>query len=188
MQGVIMQFRHAVAGLALAALLPASAIAQIESTPIPAVAKPNFSSMDFLIGTWTCSTKSSRRPAPYVTVSTYSMDSSGYWINETSTTKPTAWVPNGLTIDDKITYDPDTKRWADVLSGDQGAYGLLFSTGWNGNRIVWHDAGFAPTADISSQTSTTTTKASATKTVSTSSFTEGKTGRRVSVVATCNKG
>ena len=50
-----------------AAATPAYAPAQVESTPIPAPTKPNFSSVQFMIGSWTCSTKSARRPAPYVT-------------------------------------------------------------------------------------------------------------------------
>ncbi|MBV8116567.1 MAG: hypothetical protein JOZ01_01245 [Candidatus Eremiobacteraeota bacterium] len=171
----------------VAAAVPAQTPAQIESTPIPTQVKPNFASMNFMIGTWNCSTKSSRRPGPYMTVSTYSIDPTGYWIVETSTTAPTAWVPTKLVFDDKITYDPDTKRWVDVLSGDQGAYGLIVSRGWVGNQIVWHDLGFAPTSQIRSQTNTTTTKESDTKMVSRSTFTEAKTGRVVTVVGTCTK-
>ena len=53
---------------------------------------------------------------------------------------------------DRITYDSDSKRWVDVLWGDGGAYGLSFSKGWNGDKIVWHDVAFAPGPDISSQT------------------------------------
>ncbi|MGA8535522.1 MAG: hypothetical protein WB615_15550 [Candidatus Tumulicola sp.] len=177
----------AAATLAVVAL-PAYALAQIESTPIPALAKPNFAPVNFMIGTWTCSTKSARRPAPYVTVSTYSLDPTGYWINETSTTNPASWIPAKLTVSDKITYDADTKRWVDVLSGDQGAYGLLVSKGWSGNQIVWRDVSFAASPDIRSQSSTTTTKVSDSKMVSHSTFTEAKTGRTVSVTSTCTKG
>jgi hypothetical protein len=185
-----MRFTHALTAAAVlaCAATPVHAPAQIESTPIPAPGKPNFSTMSFLVGTWNCSTKSARRPAPFVTVSTYSLDPSGYWLNETSTTSPAAWIPSKLTIDDKITYDPDTKRWIDVLSGDQGAFGLSVSKGWNGNQMVWRDMSFAPGPDIRSQTPTTLTKVSDTKTITRSAFTETKTGRVVTVVANCNKG
>jgi len=173
--------------IALAAAIPSYAVAQVESTPIPAPVKPNFSSMSFLLGTWTCSTKSSRRPAAYVTTSTYAMDPTGYWIGETSTTKTTSWISRKLTIWDKITYDPDTKRWVDVLYGDGGAYGLSFSSGWDGNKMTWHDVGFAAGPDIASQTDTTNTKVSPTKMTSMSSFTETKTGRSVTVSGICTK-
>jgi hypothetical protein len=173
--------------IALAAAIPSYALAQVESTPIPAPMKPNFSSMSFLLGTWTCSTKSSRRPAAYVTTSTYAMDPTGYWISETSTTKMTSWISRKLTIWDKITYDPDSKRWVDVLYGDGGAYGLSFSSGWTGNKLTWHDVGFAAGPDISSQTDVTNTKVSPTKMTSMSSFTETKTGRHVTVAGICTK-
>jgi hypothetical protein len=175
------------AAVLLAALIPASAFAQVESTPIPAPRKPDFSSVSFMVGTWTCKSKSSRRPAAFTTISTYSLDSTGYWLNQTSTTPKTTWVPTPLRTWDKITYDPDAKRWADVSYGDGGAYGLAFSQGWNGNEIVWHDISFAAGPDISSQTDITTTKVSPTKMTSASSFTETKTGRRVTVATTCLK-
>jgi hypothetical protein len=175
------------AAIVFAVAVPTYALAQVESTPIPAPAKPNFSSMSFLVGTWSCSTKSARRPAPYMTTVTYSLDSSGYWLNETATTKPTAWVKKQLTINDKITYDPDTHRWADVSYGDGGAYGMSFSNGWSGNELVWHDVSFAAGPDIASQSDTTMTKVSATKVTLASSFTEAKSGRHVSVAGTCTK-
>lgn len=173
--------------VALATVIPSYAVAQVESTPIPAPRKPNFSAMQFLIGTWTCSTKSARRPAAYVTTSTYAMDPTGYWIEETSTTNTTSWISRKLSVYDKITYDPDTKRWVDVLYGDGGGYGLSFSNGWEGNKMSWHDVAFAPGPDISSQTDNVNTKVSNTKMTSASSFTETKTGRKVAVTGVCTK-
>jgi hypothetical protein len=177
----------AVAGVLLAAALPSYAPAQVESTPVPLPKKPNFSSMAFMVGTWSCSTKSSRRPAPFVTISTYSMDPTGYWIDETSTTNPNSWIPQKFVVTDKITYDSDAHRWADVSYGAGGSYGLSFANGWSGNKIVWHDVSFAPGPDISSQTDNTITKVSDTKVTSMSSFTETKTGRRVTVSGICTK-
>ncbi|MBV9233453.1 MAG: hypothetical protein JO030_05370 [Candidatus Eremiobacteraeota bacterium] len=172
----------------LAGLLPATASPQVETTPIPMVVKPNFSPMQFMLGTWTCSTKSARRPAPYITTSTYSMDPSGWWINETSVTNPMRWFPGAakITTWDKITYDSNTRRWADVSYGTPNTYGLSFSRGWSGNTITWHDVSFAPASDIASQTDTVTTKVSDTKMTSSSSFTE-RSGRVVGVRGVCTK-
>jgi hypothetical protein len=175
------------AAILLAVAIPSQAPGQIESTPIPAPMKPNFSSLSFLVGTWTCRTKSSRRPAAYVTIATYTMDPTGYWLNETSTTAPASWITKKLTIWDKITYDSDAKRWVDVTYGDGATYGLSFSSGWNASQIVWHDVSFAPGPDISSQTNNTFTKVSSTKTTTTSAFTETKTGRKVTVSGVCTK-
>lgn len=171
----------------IAAAAPSLAGAQVETTPIPAPNKPNFSSMSFMIGTWSCSTKSARRPAPYFTTSTYTMDSSGWWMNETSVTIPVKWFPIKVTTYDKITYDSDTHRWVDVTYGTPNAYGLAFSSGWTGNKMTWHDVSFAPTADISSQTDNTITKVSSTRMTSSSSFTEAKGGRVVAVTGVCTK-
>jgi hypothetical protein len=171
----------------LAVAAPSFASAQVESTPIPAPKKPNFSSMEFLVGTWACSTKSERRPAPYHTVSTYTMDPTGYWLEETSSTAPTKWISQKLSTYDHITYDSDTHRWVDVLYGDGGAYGLSFSTGWSGDKLTWHDVSFAAGPDIKSQTDTTVTKVSNSKITTASSFTESKTGRTVGVTGVCMK-
>jgi hypothetical protein len=184
-----MRVARALVALAVltAAAIPSYAPAQVESTPIPAQAKPNFSSMGFMVGTWKCATKSARRPAPYYTTSTYSIDASGYWIYETSVTAHVPWSPQTIHAWDHITYDPDAKRWVDVLNADLGAYGLSFSKGWVGNQITWHDVSFAPGPDIASQTDTVTTKVSPTKMTSTTSFTETKTGRKVGVNTVCTK-
>lgn len=176
------------AAAALAAALPSYALAQVESTPIPTPGKPNFSSMSFMVGSWTCSTKSSRRPSAYVTTSTYKMNPNGWYIDEVSVTKANgSWIPASSTTMDKITYDPQTHRWADVTYGNEGEYGLAFTSGWKGDKITWHDVSFAPNGDISSQTDNTLTKVSSTKITGASTFTEAKTGRVVSVSTVCTK-
>jgi hypothetical protein len=161
--------------------------AQLETTPIPATVKPDFSQMNFFVGMWRCSIKSSRRPVAYITTSVYSRDASGYWLQEATTVKPPAWEPTALQTYDKITYDPDTKRWIDVTYGDQGAYGLTTSAGWSGNDIVWHDPAFVPGASIQSTSDTTLTKLSPTKYTTSTSFVEAGSGRTVTVNGICTK-
>jgi hypothetical protein len=182
-------YRVLVAAVVLAgAALPSYAPAQVESTPIPQPGKPNFSTMDFMLGTWTCSTKSARRPAAYITTSTYKLNPNGWYIDEVSVTKANgSWIPTSTTTMDKISYDPTTHRWVDVTYGNEGEYGLSFTSGWNGNKITWHDVSFAPSSDIKSQTDTTTTKVSNTKMTGYSTFTETKTGRVVAVTTVCTK-
>ncbi len=173
--------------LACAALIaPSAAIAQVESTPVPIGGRPNFSTQQFLVGTWSCSTKSSRRPSAYASTLTYAMDPSGWWMNQKTVTPGMKWFPRATTTYDKVTYDSMAKRWADVTYGDLGAYGLATSPGPNGNTWVWHAEGFVPGGGIKSQSDVTFTKISPTKTVSTSWFTENS-GRKVNVATTCNK-
>lgn len=182
-----MRISRIIAAAVLTVAIPTYALAQVESTPVPTPKKPNFSSMSFMIGTWTCSTKSARRPAAYVTVSTYTMDPSGWWINESSTTNATKWISTRLTSYDKITYDSDTHRWADLDYGPANGYSLAFSDGWTGNKMVWHDVSFAAGPDIQSQTDNTVVKVSNMKMTSSTSFTEAKTGRVVGVTGVCTK-
>jgi hypothetical protein len=92
-----------------------------------------------------------------MTAITYAMDSTGYWLDQTSIIRPISWMTRGLTTWDKITYDADTKRWVDVSYDNAGGYSLSVSGGWNGDKIVWHDVSFAPGAQISAQTNLTTT-------------------------------
>lgn len=175
------------AAIALVSLIaPSAAMAQVESTPIPLPAKPNLAPLQFLVGTWSCSTKSSRRPSAYSSTSTFTMDPSGWWLNERTVTPGPRWFPHATTVYDKYTYDSSAKRWADVTYGDLGAYGLATSPGMNGNTMVWHNEAFSPGNGISAQSDITMTKVSPTKTTATSWFRESR-GRRVNVSMTCMK-
>lgn len=172
-----------------AAVVPSLALAQVESTPIPMAGKPDFSSMRYMLGTWTCSIKSARRPAAYIVTSTYTLNPNGWYIDETSVTKPMKWfaTQDKMMAYDKITYDTTTHRWVDVNYDNQGGYGLLVSSGWNGGRLAWHDVSFMPTSDIKSQTDNVMMKVSDSKMTGMSSFTEARSGRRVAVTTVCTK-
>ena len=159
----------------------------IESTPVPTSPKPDFSSMKFLLGSWTCSTKSSRRPAAYKTTSTTSLDETGYWMIAKSVELKTSWSPVNVASTDMTTYDAAAHRWVDVYTDDQGGYDLSTSPGWSGGTIMWTDVLFSPTGNVMSTTPTTVTKVSDTKTTAHGTFKE-KSGRVVTVNTVCNKG
>ena len=175
-----------VASLALGSAAFADATPGTESTPIPTNTKPDWSSMKFLLGTWSCSTKRSRRPTPYSTTSTSAMDDTGYWMVTKSVSPKVSWAP-GINAVDMVTYDPQQKRWVDVYTDNLGGYDVTYSPGWKGNSAVWTDVLFQPGPDVMTTTPTTNTKVSDTKYTSSSSFTE-KSGRKVTVIGTCTKG
>jgi hypothetical protein len=158
----------------------------IESTPVPAPAKPDWSGMKFMTGTWSCSTKSARRPAAYITTVVTTMDPSGYWMISKSSTAKTSWAP-AASQTDWYTWDPDAHRWVDVTVGDFGGYDTQTSPGWKGSSIVWTDALFVATKDVSAASPVTIMKVSDTKMTGHSTFTEGGTGRVVTVDTTCTK-
>jgi len=174
-----------VASLALGSVALADATPGVETTPIPVNTKPDWSAMKFYLGTWHCSTKSSRRPSAYETTETYAMDSTGYWMVLRTAYAKIAWATLAASVD-MYTYDVQQKRWVDVMTDDQGNYDVSYSPGWKGATIVWTDTLFTPGPDIIATTPTTWTKVSDSKRTSTSSFTE-KSGRTVTVVASCTK-
>ncbi len=157
-----------------------------ESTPIPQAPKPDFSSMKFMLGTWHCSNRSSRRPTPFTTTTVTTLDPTGYWMVVKSSTPTLSWS-SAINSTDSITYDPVFNRWADIYTDDQGGYGVTYSPGWKGDTITWTDPLFTPGPAIVSTSPTVTTKVSDSKTRSQSTFQE-KSGRSVTYDVVCTKG
>lgn len=157
-----------------------------ESTPIPQAPKPDFSSMKFMLGTWHCINRSSRRPTSFTTTTVTTLDPTGYWMIVKSATPQLSWS-SPINSTDSITYDPVFRRWADVYTDDQGGYGVTYSPGWKDDTITWTDALFTPGPAIVSTSPTVTTKDSASKTSSHSTFQE-KSGRSVTYDVVCTKG
>ena len=174
-----------VTSIALGGSVLAAATPGIETTPVPTNAKPDWSTMKFQLGTWTCVTKSSRRPSPYTATSTATMDSTGYWMVTKTHTAAVSWAP-AINSVDMLTYDAQNHRWADVYTDDQGNYDVNYSPGWKGDTMVTTDALFIPGPDIVAASVTTTVKNSDTKTTSTGTFKE-KSGRTNTVNTVCTK-
>jgi hypothetical protein len=160
--------------------------AQVESTPVPMNAKPDFSKMSFLVGTWNCSVLSSRRPGPYRTTSVTTMSTDGYWLMTRTTVHKASWIPREFSGDVRTTYDPSTSKWIQLSYDDQGGYDLSTSPGWNGNSITWTDVFYPKTNATAVSNPTTMTKISDARTSSSSTFRE-PSGRLVSVKTTCSK-
>jgi hypothetical protein len=170
----------------IASVACAASAQQIDTTPIPLPPKPDLSAMKFLVGTWSCSSKSARRATASTATVTYAMDPTGYWILETTKAPGVPWYPHASVSTDHITYDASTKRWVDTSTDDTGGYDMSVSDGWHGNTMVWHEVTYAKGADIASSSDSTQTKNSETKVSFVSSFKTTK-GRVVGVSGTCTK-
>jgi predicted small secreted protein len=179
-------FRTGSALLGAVLLLSAVGAAQVESTPVPANTKPDFSQMMFLTGSWTCNVMSARRPGPYRVTSTSTVSPDGYWIVTKSTIHKTSWIPNDFASEDRMTYDASTSRWVDIAMDEQGGYDLSTSPGWSGDTIVWTDVAYPKTNATTQSYPTTITKISETETNAVNSFKEPG-GRVVSVRTHCTK-
>jgi hypothetical protein len=160
--------------------------AGVEQTPIPRDPKPNFSSMQFLLGRWNCMVDSARRPRPFRTVQTTSIDPSGYWMVTRTVTGKVPWNPITITAMDYVTYDVTTSRWIDISMDDYGDYDLSSSPGWIGNSMVWTDVAYPKLHGAATNRPRTFTKVSDAKTVLSAPFAEAS-GRLVAVTTTCTK-
>ena len=165
--------------------LPALSFAQkppVEGTPAPTRQKPDWSQSKYLIGTWNCSDVSSRRPGPFQTTTTFSMDPTGYWIIKKETVHKASWIPREAVTETRVTYDPYGKRWVRIATGDNGGYAISTSP----DRTAWTFVIQAQAPDIASYEPEVYTKVSDTKRTMKTSFTE-KSGRVVNVTETCTK-
>lgn len=159
---------------------------KVETTPIPRDRKPDFSSMNFLNGTWNCSVMSSRRPRAFGTTATTAVSPNGYWMTTRTVTGKVPWNPITITNQDYVTYDPSTSRWVDISMDDYGAYDISTSPGWNGKSIVWTDVAYPRSHATAVTYPRSVTKLSDRKTVSSARFKE-PSGRLVTVKTVCTK-
>jgi len=177
---------------ALAVLIMASGVTvfaagmNVEGTPAPTPPKPDFSSMKFLIGTWTCSDLSSRRPGPFTVTEVYSMDPSGYWMLRDDTTHTASWIPREVHSQTRYTYDAVAKRWVRITIGDQGGYRVWTAPMPTGNKKTYAYVIQTRTPDVASYAPEVYLIESNTKKTMTTSFTETN-GRVVTVKETCTK-
>ena len=163
-----------------------AAAPKVEGTPAALQPKPDFSSMNFLIGTWQCVELSSRRPGPFNTTEVYSMDPSGYWIVRELTTHKASWIPRDFRSETKYTWDSLAKHWVRIDIGDRGNYTVSTAPMPVGNKKTYVVVSQSKAPDIASYQPQVFTKISDTKKMMTTSFTETN-GRVVNVKETCTK-
>lgn len=142
--------------------------------------------MRFLIGTWTCSDLSSRRPGPFVTTEVYSMDPSGYWLMRQSTVHKAAWIPQEVRFTTRYTYDPYAKVWVRIVTDDRGNYAVATAPHPAGTTKTYTYVIQNKAPDIASYAPEVMAKVSDTKKTLVTSFTE-TSGRVVHVSETCTK-
>lgn len=148
-------------------------------TMVP-IAKPDFSSMMFLTGTWNCTQMLRGKQRPDTSTTTVSPD--GMWMVSQDAAPPfdqyrTVTI-NGTSY---MTYDGTIKKWVQVGVDSSGGYGVSTSPGWQGSTITWTTKGL----DGSSGTDVVT-KSSDTKTTDAQSGTDAQ-GHTASTTITCTK-
>jgi hypothetical protein len=108
-------------------------------TPVP-IPKPDFSPMNFLVGTWTCTQP--LRGKTRAETDVYTMSNDGMWLVDAATSPPfdqyRTVAQNTMTY---MTYDPTIKQWVTTTYDNFGGYGLESTSGWQGNVASWSGKG-----------------------------------------------
>jgi hypothetical protein len=159
-------------------------ILALASTPIPRDPKPDFSSMSFLLGKWSCQVASSRRPRPFNTRVVTTISPDGYWMVTRTITDKVPWNPITITNTDYVTYDSTTQRWIDMSMDDYGAYDVSSSPGWSGNMMVWTEIAYPKLHGAATNDPRRFTKIDDMRTESDMTFSEAS-GHRVTVKTAC---
>jgi hypothetical protein len=156
----------AIALLVGLAVLPTVSSAQPSPsyTPVP-LPKPDFSSMNFLMGNWSCTQMIRGKQRPDSSTTTMGMD--GVWMVTQDTAPPFDQYRNYAINSTVYTgYDPTTKLWIQTGVDNSGAYFTSTSPGWQGNAMTWTTKGLDGSSgtDVTTKTSDTETTDASTNT------------------------
>ena len=161
-------------------------VPSIEKSPIPRDPRPDFSSMQFLVGTWDCSIASARRPRPFAAHQMTHFSPDGYWLITRTITDPVPWNPIRITNDEYVTYDKTTHRWIDMGMDDFGAYDVSASPGFRSDAMTWTEIAYPKFHGVRANEPRIFRKLSDTETEQETALVETN-GHRVEVTTTCNK-
>jgi hypothetical protein len=143
------------------ALVAAPIVSTAQPAPAPTmvpVAKPDFTSMMFLTGTWTCTQMLRGKQRP--DTSTTTIDKDGVWMVTQDVAPPfdqyRTFAVNSTTW---TTYDPTIKQWVTVGNDNTGGYFIASTPGWQGNTMTSASTGLDGTkvTDVLTKVSDTET-------------------------------
>lgn len=129
------------AALIVGLAAPTVSVAQTgpAATPVPQTT-PDFSSMMFLTGTWTCTQQVRGKQRPDTSTTTIGLN--GMWMVSQDSAPPfdqyRTWTVTGTGY---TGYDSTVKQWVTLGVDGGGNYGTQSSPGWNGNTITWTGKG-----------------------------------------------
>jgi hypothetical protein len=144
------------------------------------IAKPDFSSMMFLTGTWNCTQMVRGKSRPDTATTTIGRDGMSMVTQDTA---PPFDQYRTVTINttDYTTYDPTIKQWVQFGADTSGGSFASTSPGWQGNTITWTTKGLDGSNDTDVMT-----KNSDTQTTDEYTGTDAQ-GHTTKVTITCNK-
>lgn len=161
----------------------APVVSTAQPAPAPTMvplAKPDFSPMMFLAGTWNCTQMLRGKMRPDTT--TYAVGMDGMWLVGQDAAPPfDQYRTTTINSTNYMTFDTTLRQWVQVGVDTGGGYGMQSSPGWVGNTITWTGKGLDGSAftDV-------ITKVSDTKTTDASTVTDAQ-GHTTKAMVTCTK-
>ena len=134
-------FRPALIGLfflaiavALLAIPRMPAAVAASPTPVP-MTRPDFSSMKFLLGTWTCHQIVRGKNRPDTGTTTIGLDGA-YMVTHDVAPAFDKYRTQAVRSDTYTTYNPQTHQWVSMSMDSFGGYVVTTSPGWTGNTMT----------------------------------------------------
>lgn len=103
-------------------------------TPVPRT-MPNFSSMKFLLGTWTCQATVRGKTRPDTGTTTVGLDGA-YMITHDVAPAFDKYRSRAISSDTYVTYNSTSHMWVSVYVDSFGNYAVSTTPGWHGNTLT----------------------------------------------------
>jgi len=120
------------AGLSIPRLSEASP--KSSRTPFP-MGHPDFSSMRFMLGTWTCHERLRGKDRPDTSTTTIGMDGE-YMVTHDNAPVFDRFRNRAVNTDSFMTYNSMSRQWVTVSVDNFGGYSIVRSPGWRGDTMV----------------------------------------------------
>ncbi len=103
-------------------------------TPVP-VHRPDFSSMNFMLGTWRCHSTLRGKNRPDTSTTTMTLDGA-YMVTHDVAPPFDKYRTQAVRTDSYMTYNPRTHLWVTISVDNFAGYGAVTSPGWRGNTMT----------------------------------------------------
>lgn len=144
-------------GLASTPLVSAASPGPVP-TQVP-MAHPDFSSMMFLTGSWTCTQLLRGKQRSDTSATAIGMD--GAWMITQDTAPPfdqyRTYAIQGTSY---MTYDRSINQWIQLGTDSSGGYGISSSPGWQSSTITWTSKNLDGSRDLDAVTKISDTETS----------------------------
>lgn len=129
-------FRVFMSALLATSCAPALSVAAPASAPTPVpVTRPDFSSMKYFLGTWTCHQMLRGKNRPDTSTTAIGLDGA-YMVSHDTAPAFDKYRTQAIYTDGYTTYNAAKHNWVTFTMDSFGGYSVSTSPGWNGNTLT----------------------------------------------------